>query len=450
MIRKIFSMAVIILLLAQVIVFVFLLFNRQSILAPTNPPERMSQLPETADLAKGEELQSISATETHDTHQDFVEKKATIPWLEDLPESVQLAVPFTPQAPFGNWADPRQDYGCEEASLLMASHWLTGQSLTAEYSLEQITTIADWQLEHYGDFHDSSAADSAKIFVEYFGHNQPDIVYDITPADIRVQLALGNLVIAPVNGIVLDNPYFTPPGPGQHMVVITGYDDRTGEFITNDPGTKRGENLRYTYENFGAALRDYATGHGEPLLDNRTAMIVINANSSQPAFSDQLIKLPLALHLVTDTNNRFTTTRDFENLSQVVVQVNDIWRQAHIQFEIESIDMAPVASASDWSPDQLAARLATGPNYKDGVTNAYFVRQIAANGIAFYDFQSLLVADYTSVNDFRATAHEIGHLLGLSHVFDSRGKLMYQGVNGTLLSPEEISRARQAALDLIE
>ena len=32
------------------------------------------------------------------------------------------------------------------------------------------------------------------------------------------------------------------------MLVIIGFDDKTGEFITNDPGTKRGAEFRYKYK----------------------------------------------------------------------------------------------------------------------------------------------------------------------------------------------------------
>ena len=53
----------------------------------------------------------------------------------------------------------------------------------------------------------------------------------------------------------------------------------------------------------------------------------------------------------------------------------------------------------------------------------------------------MAVADYTTVYDFRVLAHEIGHLLGLSHVPVDRNRLMYQGANGSELSLEEIMRS---------
>ena len=58
---------------------------------------------------------------------------------------------------------------------------------------------------------------------------------------------------------------------------------------------------------------------------------------------------------------------------------------------------------------------------------------------------SALVADFTTVNDFRATSHEFGHLLGLRHVQDV-GRLMARGKNGELLEDWEIRVVRENAI----
>src|SRR4030088_2737345 len=42
----------------------------------------------------------------------------------NLPAAVMLPVPFTPQAPLGNWAD--RQHTCEEASLVMVDRYLHG------------------------------------------------------------------------------------------------------------------------------------------------------------------------------------------------------------------------------------------------------------------------------------------------------------------------------------
>jgi hypothetical protein len=192
--------------------------------------------------------------------------------------SVLLDVPFTAQAPLGEWFDPRQDYGCEEASSIMAYQWVSNELFTKLQVKNLIIDMSDWQLELDNNYYDRSAMDTVTMFKEYFNYDQVSLIYDITIDDIKNQLAQGNLVVVPVHGQILNNPFFTPPGPIQHMVVVKGYDDETKEFITNDPGTRRGENFRYSYSTLASALMDYETGHGEPIVDKRTAMIVISKN----------------------------------------------------------------------------------------------------------------------------------------------------------------------------
>ena len=57
----------------------------------------------------------------------------------------------------------------------------------------------------------------------------------------------------------------------------------------------------------------------------------------------------------------------------------------------------------------------------------------------------MAVADYTTVHDFRTLAHEIGHILSLDHVRADNQRLMNSGANGTILSIDEITRARSRA-----
>ena len=59
------------------------------------------------------------------------------------------------------------------------------------------------------------------------------------------------------------------------MIVIRGYDAKTKEFITNDPGTRQGENYRYKSDVLINALRDYPTGNHLPIEAERKAMIII-------------------------------------------------------------------------------------------------------------------------------------------------------------------------------
>ena len=189
--------------------------------------------------------------------------------------TVLLEVPFFCQAPLANWSDPRQQDGCEEASLLMAHLWLTGENMSAEEAEPEIIAISEWERAKYGGYADRSIADTAVLFEHYYGHRNWAIRRSITVDDIKGELAAGNLVIVPTNGRLLANPFFTTPGPITHMLLIIGYDDETGEFVTNDCGTRRGKGFRYPYERLLNAIYDYPTGNHAPYAPSPTVMLVV-------------------------------------------------------------------------------------------------------------------------------------------------------------------------------
>lgn len=189
-------------------------------------------------------------------------------------------VPFTAQAPTGNWDDPLYQNACEEASILMAMRWAQGEQLTTQEALVEIKALSDYALKNYGHFHDLSAADTTRLLQEYYDYQSVRLVPDISAGDIKQELGSGNLVIAPVNGQLLNNPFFTPPGPLEHMLVVRGYDPVTDEFITNDPGTKRGGGFRYAASVLEQAIRDYPTGFHLPIDQVSKVMIVVERRSS--------------------------------------------------------------------------------------------------------------------------------------------------------------------------
>ena len=192
-----------------------------------------------------------------------------------LPKQVLLDIPFTAQAPLREWKDPRQQDGCEEAAIFMAAHWIKDEPFVSpQAAKEEILALSHYQDEKFGFYQDTSAEDTAKLLKDYFGYDST-VTYNIVGEDlIKKELAAGNLVIVPVNGRKLNNPYYTPPGPDRHMIVIVGYDEETSEFITNDAGIMRGKSYRYPQATLMSALRDYPSGRHEPFADMPTAMIV--------------------------------------------------------------------------------------------------------------------------------------------------------------------------------
>lgn len=193
------------------------------------------------------------------------------------PQYVDTAVPFTAQAPLGQWNNPVFQDGCEEASILMAMAWVGKASIASPTQASSaISQISDFELEKYGEFRDRSAKDAATLIHDFYEYPYIEFHKNISAEDIITQLQQGNVVIVPVNGQKLENKNFTPPGPERHMLVVRGWDPKTQEFITNDPGTRLGNGYRYKKELFASALRDYKTGYHEAIPNIKKNMIVIS------------------------------------------------------------------------------------------------------------------------------------------------------------------------------
>jgi hypothetical protein len=191
-------------------------------------------------------------------------------------ELIDTDVAFTPQAPLGEWHDPRQQDGCEEASVLMAMSWAQGFELDPVSAKQKILEMSAFEMREWGSYVDTSAFDTMeRLIKKYFNYPWVKIIYNLTPEDIERELMLGNLLIFPMNGRALFNPYFTAPGPERHMVLVRGYDMENQELITNDPGTRRGEAYRYKIDIFIKAIQDYPSGDHEPITKEGKAMIVV-------------------------------------------------------------------------------------------------------------------------------------------------------------------------------
>lgn len=196
---------------------------------------------------------------------------------EDAALAVLHDVPFASQAPLGRWDDHRQQEGCEEASVLMAVRWARGEGDIAPADAERaIIAAAEYERLTFGSHEDTSAADTLdRLFKGYFRYDGVALREGITTDDIAAAIADGNVAVVPVNGRLLPNPWFSSPGPLRHMLVVTGFDAASDEFVTNEPGTRRGEGFRYSRRSLQAALMDYPSGYHVPIEEGRTAMIVV-------------------------------------------------------------------------------------------------------------------------------------------------------------------------------
>jgi hypothetical protein len=175
-----------------------------------------------------------------------------------VPVEVNLAVPFTAQAPRGIWEPPYKEF-CEEASVLMAVSYLQGEAIEGVADAEQkMLAIKAFEEERLGHYEDTTAEETAVILREYYKIKDVTLLENPSAADLTAALAAGKLVILPAAGRLLGNPYYTPPGPLYHMLVIKGY-TAEGKFITNDPGTRRGADFLYSPEVILNAMHDWRT-----------------------------------------------------------------------------------------------------------------------------------------------------------------------------------------------
>jgi hypothetical protein len=166
--------------------------------------------------------------------------------------AVNYAVPFTSQAPYGIW-DALHGEACEEASMIMVSAYFNQQSLTQHGSEQAILNLVNWQTSN--DYAvDLTAEETKEVLADYFDI-EAELVYQVTVDRIKTELNKGALVIVPAAGRQLGNPYFTPPGPIYHMLVIRGYNET--QFITNDPGTRRGQGYVYEYQTLLNAVHNW-------------------------------------------------------------------------------------------------------------------------------------------------------------------------------------------------
>lgn len=195
---------------------------------------------------------------------------------------INLAVPFSSQAPHGNWELPYQE-ACEEASAMLVDAFWDERPLSADAANAELLAVVGWQQQNFGYYFHTTAERTADILRRYYGYADVRVTYDITADDIRRELAAGRPVIIPAAGRLLGNPNFTQPGPVYHMLVVKGF-TADGRFITNDVGTRKGHNYTYDEGTFMDAIHDVPSNGdawpagvdpAEYILTGRKAMVVV-------------------------------------------------------------------------------------------------------------------------------------------------------------------------------
>jgi hypothetical protein len=176
--------------------------------------------------------------------------------------TINLSVPFTPQAPEGNWNQPWQD-ACEESAISMIDAYYggnTSNTIDPRLAKEAILNAYTIKTHYFGYSLDESAQTMAE-WINLFFPWEARVVDRPSIATMKAELDAGRPIILPAYGTELQNPNFLSPLLDYHVIVLKGYDSDTQEFITHDPGTKSGLDFRYSFATIEAAMHDFEPGN---------------------------------------------------------------------------------------------------------------------------------------------------------------------------------------------
>lgn len=158
-------------------------------------------------------------------------------------------------------------------------------------------------------------------------------------------------------------------------------------------------------------------------------------------------------------NPRLQTTLTETGVRAIFDEVNVIWSQAGIRFELEGVDNL---RALDRAPKRWFVKdrnwvKSTIPTdqFSPTAIDVCFVKEMGPNG--FFYGEPVVVCESPEFHKVtggtenivaRVAAHELGHVLFLQHR-QERTNLMASGKNGVSLSPQEIKAARKRALEIL-
>ncbi len=173
-----------------------------------------------------------------------------------------LDVPFTPQAPDGNWSEPWQN-ACEETSILMVDNFYQNENLDIEEEKARILEILKTKKDTIKISKDESLETISDLINSLELNWTTSIKKNPSVDELIQELADKRPVIIPVSAQKLPNPYYDDVE--YHVIVLVGYDTVKKTFKVNDPGTQYGEDLAYDYNTLMNAINDL-TGEKQVLF----------------------------------------------------------------------------------------------------------------------------------------------------------------------------------------
>lgn len=172
-----------------------------------------------------------------------------------------LKINFFSQAPEKQWSQPWYD-ACEEASIAIVDEFYNnhGHKLTDEEASKKILRIFEIKEAVFGQSYDEKAEKIVDL-INNFLNWEAKLKYNPTKDQIIEEIDNGRPVIVPVYARILNNKYFNSAAIDYHVFVLSGYDQKTKEFITQEVGTQYGNNYRYPYSTIMSAIHNFVPGN---------------------------------------------------------------------------------------------------------------------------------------------------------------------------------------------
>ena len=159
------------------------------------------------------------------------------------PTGAILPVPYTVQAPFGNWKFHQES--CEEAAVLMYHDFLQGDTranIPPNEADQQLRALKAWQVQNWGAEKDLSIDRTGQLAQAYYGFHYQ--VIQVTEESVRQAIADGHPVVVPVMTHSLQNPHYGPKTV-YHELLIKGYSG--AGVVSNDAGVQEGKDWFYSW-----------------------------------------------------------------------------------------------------------------------------------------------------------------------------------------------------------
>ena len=185
-----------------------------------------------------------------------------------IPDSVFVKVPYTAQAPTGNWDAAHEEY-CEAAAALMVGRYYqnlkyAGDRIPPADADQAMGQIVAYERQTWPGVLDLSLDRVAQVTQHFY--NLDATIGPASLAAVKRALAGGQPVLIPLmthggpGGARIAAPYGSVSV--YHVIVITGYD--TQKVYTNDPGFVQGQNWAYTWDVLQSAMTAQESRMGQP------------------------------------------------------------------------------------------------------------------------------------------------------------------------------------------